>query len=390
MWLYTIIAIQIESMRRARAALPARLLAIFATIAFMSLLILSGVVGEQPSHALPVYARQYGVECATCHSAVPALNSFGMAFQANHFNWPGGAPPNRPKGLDAIPLSGLVTATRVDDISFNNLTDTNFRTLELFATSGFRMGSGVGGFFVDDIAAVRDAQAGSLNNVFVAAPLGGSRGQLAVELGQFTPLTYQYDPINSLTRSLPAALDSGIDGFAFAGETPGVELDYFNNRGSSSPDGNYVTFGSPIQGQLTLNSESRLYGFHGAFLHAFTRRGDASFGVFGYDSAGNYLDGALATQQIGNKLDFLEAGSVGHDQFSNIQNFSAEADYIPAWDVAVTGRLEGVSGGGEPSGFYPVAGVSLYPFRTPVIRLAAETTQQKANRSVTVALYGAF
>ena len=45
----------------------------------------------QPAHALPKFAREYGVTCQQCHSVPPRLNAFGLAFQANNFNWPGEA-----------------------------------------------------------------------------------------------------------------------------------------------------------------------------------------------------------------------------------------------------------------------------------------------------------
>lgn len=40
--------------------------------------------------AIPAFARQYGISCATCHSAFPRLNSFGKNFVADNYrldNW---------------------------------------------------------------------------------------------------------------------------------------------------------------------------------------------------------------------------------------------------------------------------------------------------------------
>lgn len=40
--------------------------------------------------AIPAFARQYGISCATCHAAFPRLNSFGKSFIANNYrldNW---------------------------------------------------------------------------------------------------------------------------------------------------------------------------------------------------------------------------------------------------------------------------------------------------------------
>lgn len=40
--------------------------------------------------AIPVFARQYGISCSTCHAAFPRLNSFGKSFIDNNYrleNW---------------------------------------------------------------------------------------------------------------------------------------------------------------------------------------------------------------------------------------------------------------------------------------------------------------
>ena len=40
--------------------------------------------------AFPIYARKYETGCQTCHVAVPKLNSFGIAFRNNGYQWPAG------------------------------------------------------------------------------------------------------------------------------------------------------------------------------------------------------------------------------------------------------------------------------------------------------------
>ena len=39
--------------------------------------------------ALPVFAHRYGLTCQACHTTVPHLNEFGLAFQRNGFRLPG-------------------------------------------------------------------------------------------------------------------------------------------------------------------------------------------------------------------------------------------------------------------------------------------------------------
>ena len=39
----------------------------------------------QPSHAIPAFARKYGLPCSACHEAWPKLNNFGITFRDNGY-----------------------------------------------------------------------------------------------------------------------------------------------------------------------------------------------------------------------------------------------------------------------------------------------------------------
>lgn len=52
---------------------------------------------SQDSSAIPNWARKYGTSCFTCHSGYPTRNSFGEAFKANGYRWPGGQEEDRAK-----------------------------------------------------------------------------------------------------------------------------------------------------------------------------------------------------------------------------------------------------------------------------------------------------
>lgn len=62
------------------------------------LLLLTGTIGLLASlpasaHAIPAFARRYGVSCNLCHAPAPRLNAFGEQFAANGFELqPGEAP----------------------------------------------------------------------------------------------------------------------------------------------------------------------------------------------------------------------------------------------------------------------------------------------------------
>jgi hypothetical protein len=59
-------------------------------------------LGPQPCRAIPLFAHQYGVTCAKCHTVIPHLNQFGAAFMAYGYRLPGVMPG------PAFPLSGKV------------------------------------------------------------------------------------------------------------------------------------------------------------------------------------------------------------------------------------------------------------------------------------------
>src|SRR4051794_11423024 len=79
------------------------------TAAVWALLALWGTTG--PARGLPVFARQYHVACSMCHSLPPRLNTFGYAFQANHFNWPGPDAPKKAKFGAYLPITAIGTAS---------------------------------------------------------------------------------------------------------------------------------------------------------------------------------------------------------------------------------------------------------------------------------------
>ena len=39
------------------------------------------ILGPRPAHAIPAFARKYGLPCSACHEAWPKLNSFGQSFR---------------------------------------------------------------------------------------------------------------------------------------------------------------------------------------------------------------------------------------------------------------------------------------------------------------------
>lgn len=53
----------------------------------MRVLLLLGVLiaSVRPAHAIPAFARKYGLPCSACHAAWPMLNNFGQTFKDNGY-----------------------------------------------------------------------------------------------------------------------------------------------------------------------------------------------------------------------------------------------------------------------------------------------------------------
>src|SRR6201987_3121063 len=52
---------------------------------FLLFICLFLTAASQPSHAIPAFARKYGLPCSACHIGWPILNVFGQQFKDNGF-----------------------------------------------------------------------------------------------------------------------------------------------------------------------------------------------------------------------------------------------------------------------------------------------------------------
>ncbi len=336
------------------------------------------------ARALPVYSRQYGVGCQMCHTVTPRLNRFGYAFQANYFNWPDRSGPPKIDPTRYLPLSTLTTFSYQSD--FTNRQDTlNFRAFELFFSSGFSSQQSppgrAGGYFVNFLASSTsaDATSGDLGDAYVALPFAGKRGQAAIVIGQATPLRYQYNPNNSLTDQIPYALDEGVGDFAFGASQPSIRLEYFDNRGNLSADGNYVTLALPLQGHLGLTRAGDIHAEDGAFAHYFHRWGYTTLGALSYVHKSGNLQGLVGTYALRRNLYLTGIATLAHSPGFNTNHVSLETEYMPSTRLALTGRAELI--GGDRSEVATTGALTFYPLRTQYLRLTAEARERRADRA---------
>lgn len=365
--------------------------------AFFALLALTLFSGRF-AMALPQFSRMYKVPCSTCHTVAPNLNSFGYAFQANHFNWAGtvAATGKKESPLYKLPISLIATAVAERDY-IEKASNALFEAVEIYGANGFRVPTKAeaaarnGGYFVNAFGIVgRQAggiHAGDLEDAYASLPVYGQRGELAVTFGQTTPMMYQYDPVNSLTDSLPIALGNGEvgDPLSFTEAVPTVRLDYFNNRAKGGPDGNYLSLGLPFGGRFTLNRYASLRKSRGVYLHGFHRyQGYNTVGAFGHVDGRNNVGGLMATYApLPGKIVLLGVGSIGKGEESpTARQLSIEANYTPLTYLALSGRVDALDAEERHGEIITVETLTFAPFQYQTLRITIEATQGKALRGI--------
>jgi len=382
------------------------------------LLALGVLAAGRPAEALPRFAREYGVSCGTCHSVAPRLNTFGLAFQANHFNWPGETPPVPGGTLKSALPSAIVTLRATEDHARDDRSS-QFEELQLFFAGGFRAGGRrQGGYMAAVMATARDEKAGSLEEAFASLPVAGRRGQLALTVGQSSPLMHQWWHHTRLIGTPPAALslepareeeeredeeheeneeahvahaegDAHSEGaFSLGDHSPGLRLDYFSGRGTGTADGRYLTVGVPFSGELALNRSMRVGSTRGVYAHAFQRWGQDTLGAFAYTHGGTHLEGLIGTRALRPDLSVVAIGALGQDEAGRVRRLTLEGEYLASSRLGLTARLEALGGAEEDLG--TVTALTYYPSARPSLRLTLQSNQRKGNRSLEIWARGQF
>ncbi len=96
---------------------------IFSTVIYCARLItiilfaavMPGLLGiSKPTSAMPMFARKYGVSCATCHTSPPKLNETGYRFRTAGFRWPGESDSSQDKKFNPLDYSSIRLQLRYD------------------------------------------------------------------------------------------------------------------------------------------------------------------------------------------------------------------------------------------------------------------------------------
>lgn len=295
------------------------------------------------AEATPQFARQYRLDCSSCHVAPPRLNEQGLAFLANNYSFEGIRPmPSH----STVPLMVWNTV----DLERRHSADVMKAFLSRVEPISIgRIGSTRAAYFIEWRAVSQNVggdqrlvnRSGRFEDLFVRFPV--TRGNsLMVSAGQFRALQ-QYDVSQRLSLSEPLAFSSGLPadapartsrltdlrGFAPSNRQPALRLDYQRaTTGASTADGWYTSVTLPLTGELTIplgkaasfEFENRLKGL---FVESYARRGTSTFGGHVFTGRDRRLGSVVATHDITPRLTVL--GSVGR--------FSTPAAADTRWSV---------------------------------------------------------
>lgn len=249
---------------------------------------------------IALFAHQYGVTCAKCHSVIPHLNEFGAAFLANGERFP------HISSGPAIPLAVKVnvvdsSAYQGDGPNGQGLPKLIVDEMEAFTTA--TIGSR-GNFFVEQYL-VDGGEPGRLRDAWVADRVNpwDSRIPLAAQGGQFT-LPLPVDPEtfrDTYQEYAPYVQRVGANPFELFDAQPGVRL----------------SAGNPLRG-----FNVQLFGGAGTEIYAQQAMGALTASFFRYSS----------TQPIGaGVLDRFTRTGYGLT-YGQWTRFSSEAVLVEGWD----------------------------------------------------------
>lgn len=358
--------------------------------------------------ATPQLARQYQVDCTSCHVAPPRLNERGLAFLISGYDpsMLGNARPTFPLAVwntfdvERRHTAGLTKGfpSRVEVISVGTVPRTRL------------------GYFVEwrtvsqSIGGNRRLlhRSGRFEDLFVRVPV--TRGNAAaVTLGQFRALT-QLDVSLRLSVSEPLAFSSsvpatggvgsprlrGLRAFSPSGRQPGVRLEY-QRTSSTSLNGWYSTLTVPLTGELTIPlTDAASFEFDGrpkgVFGELYHRWGMSSLGGHLFVGDDRRLTSVVATREKGR---VALMGAVGRFTAAGTSDtrLSVGGEYTVHPALIVGGRVDDRTAARQPAAVLLYGNVHV-PFGPPrfrqALRLQIEQRVQRSNHVTAFAVSHVF
>lgn len=304
-----------------------------------------------PSHTTPQFSREFGLDCASCHSHAPKLNTFGEIFAANGY---------RLKGIDrartvpiAVWASGLTQNLASDADRFKAIPN----RIELISAGGTDDGKLT--YFIEwrtqsreflSNGSVRD-RSGRFEDMFVILDLGSD---LKLQAGQFRAMS-QIDVSRRLNLAEPVVFSASLEGephsdprittlrgFSASGRAPGIRLTKERDDWTG-----VVTVPFPGEFAIPLTDQARgTASFEleatpkGVFVEVFRRTGVNSYGAHGFFGSNDRQLLGVAAQQTCNDLWF--EGGIARATIRGVEEwrYSAGFDWIPRNEFAAGVRLD--------------------------------------------------
>lgn len=189
------------------------------------ILLLMAVIAAVPSHAIPPFAKKYGVSCSACHTVWPHLNAMGSAFLANNYKMPGETDPKTDFGS----MIGLATEAWLVSEKDKRGSDFQLHKIELLAGGALsRKTSAYVEAYIEERGAPHEA-----GDVFIQSEgvLNVGKAPVGVRIGQFQPSLLNPDSQRiSVTRNL--VYDSKVNGWRLRDRQRGIELFTYGQGGN--------------------------------------------------------------------------------------------------------------------------------------------------------------
>ena len=352
------------------------------------------------AHAVPLFARRYGVSCSQCHVAPPKLNEFGEAFVARGYRIPGVEP--RRTWPFALWISGRSETLPGISPEAEDRLRAYMNRIELIA--GGRLGPNAS-YFMEWRALSREARSdgslrdrsGRFEDLFVTiAP-----GRAEVTVGQFRLLS-QVDVSRRVGAAEPlvfaASLAGSGDGtsrerslraFSPAGRSPALKLAWVQPFATDWRWTSSAAVAVPGEFSIPLTDTAKVeagneieWRTKGVMLESFVRRGLTSYGGhFFFDDSRRYLGQLVTTGSRGNVHWAAAAGAAKTGELL-AGRWSLESEYFPNNFLALGSRVEDRAADGAEVALLPYVNFH-FPGTRYTVRFTLERRFQR-DRNATV------
>lgn len=335
-----------------------------------TLVVVSLFVFAQECHAVPYFARQNDVTCATCHVIVPKLNQTGEDFRANGYRLTKGTPPTR-----TLPFA-LWFTYRGESQTSKDLNKAFPNKVELI--SGGTFGDSPLSYFLEwrllslqsnSDGTLKD-RSGRFEDLFVTLDVSSN---VSLRAGQYRLLN-QIDNSLKLGLSTPLVIGAGIAGepasnsrktslrgFSPQGRSPSVSLQVHSAKGENAADGWYNVISIPFPGELSIpfTDEARDEASFelesdpkGVFLETFYQVGLSSIGAHLFVDDGRSMGSLLGRYNNGPWFSTLGVG-YGRVRGETDLRFSWMNAYVPREYISIQARIDHQSDKSDGTTFAP-------------------------------------